>query len=280
MSDNNFTLAYIKKYATLLQKKNIDNGQQELIWYLELQKLLTKEKLYINEIMLSSQIKIAIQKYYDLRKTHKPYQYIINTASFYGRDFYVDDRVLIPRTETEQMIEILKRNANSFQSCLDIGSGSGCLAITIALEKIASKIIVSDISKDCLDVIKINAVNHNIQNIDFIQNDILNDDFTQQFDLIVSNPPYISTSEYKVLPKHIKDFEPKIALTDQDDGLVFYKRFASILNKILMSKGVFVCELGTKSLIPSIKNIFIKHGYRVVLYADLNGDQRFLMISL
>ena len=280
MSDNNFTLAYIKKYAALLQKNDIDNGQQELIWYLEDQQLLTKEQLYINESILSPKIKTSIQKYYDLRKNHKPYQYIINTASFYGRDFYVDYRVLIPRPETEQMIEVLKRNTNSFYSCLDIGSGSGCLAITIALEKIASKITASDISADCLDVIKINAVNHNIQNIDFIQHDILNDDFNQQFDLIVSNPPYVTNSEYKALPKHIKDFEPKIALTDQDDGLVFYKRFASILNKLLMPKGVFVCELGTKSLIPSIKNIFIKHGYHVVLYADLNGDQRFLMISL
>ena len=280
MSNNNFTLAYIKKYAALLEKNGINNGQQELIWYLEFEKLLTKKKLYINEIILSNQIKASIQKYYGIRKTYMPYQYIVKTASFYGRDFYVDSRVLIPRPETEQIIEILKGTTTSFNSCLDIGSGSGCLAITIALEKIACQIIASDISLDCLDVIKINTINHDIHNINLIQHDILKDNFNQQFDLIVSNPPYITNCEYQALPVHIKNFEPAIALTDQNDGLVFYKRFATILSTLLMPNGVFICELGSNSLIPNIKNIFMNHGYKVGLYPDLNGDQRFLMISL
>ncbi|MBI44852.1 MAG: protein-(glutamine-N5) methyltransferase, release factor-specific [Candidatus Marinimicrobia bacterium] len=277
---NNAVLVYIKEYASHLKKHGINNGQQEIIWYLEHKKLLKKEQLYTHAIMLSPKIKQTIQTYYNIRKTHKPYQYILNSANFYGREFYVDSRVLIPRPETEQMIEILKQTISPVNSCLDIGSGSGCIAITIALEEIASKIVACDISSDCLDVIRFNISNYAITNIELLQKDVLSDSWNKKFDLIVSNPPYITNEEYQVLPKHIKNFEPKIALTDQSDGLVFYKRFAAILNNILMPKGVFVCELGSRHLIQNIKTIFIKHGYQVVLHKDLNGDQRFLMISL
>ena len=203
----------------------------------------------------------------------------MNSANFYGRNFYVDERVLIPRPETEQIIAILKRQNVSFDSCLEIGVGSGCLAITLCLENIANSIIGSDISKECLEVSQINQKKYNVSKLVLIEHDILVASFKQKFNLIVSNPPYISYQEYALLPDHIKNFEPQLALTDSNDGLAFYRRFATILPDILTPEGVFICELGSQDLIPSIKTLFSNQGYNISLYNDLNHDTRFLMIA-
>ena len=99
------------------------------------------------------------------------------------------------------------------------------------------------------------------------------------FNLIISNPPYITLEEYNKLPKHIKQHEPKIALTDGKDGLTFYKRFASILNNNLKNKGIFVCELGYKKHIPAIQRIFADKGFFTKIIDDLNHDPRVLVVS-
>jgi release factor glutamine methyltransferase len=271
-------LEVIKQYDNKLKQANILNGKQEIIWYLESKNLLNKEKLYSNDSPLSKKINNAIQAYYDLRITQKPSQYIFNSANFYGRDFYVDKRVLIPRPETEQIIEILKKLKHPFSSCLEIGIGSGCIAITLCLENIVKSIVGSDVSSDCLEVAKINKKQYNINNLSLIQHNILTTSFNQRFDFIISNPPYISFDEYNALPMHIKHFEPEQALTDYNDGLVFYRRFSTVLPNILSSNGVFVCELGSQHLIPSIKKIFLDQGHNITLYNDLNNDPRFLAI--
>ena len=271
-------LEMIQKYAAMLKQANISNGKQEIIWYLESKNLLSQEQLYSNKYITSQPIENAIKGYYNLRSTKKPYQYIVNSANFYGREFYVDQRVLIPRPETEQIIEIVKKLQIPFNSCLEIGVGSGCIALTLCIENIVQSIIGSDISSECLDVASINQKRYNINNLVLLEHDILNDNFNKKFDLIISNPPYITNNEYRTLPEHIKKFEPQIALTDFSDGLVFYKRFANILPNILTSNGVFICELGSQHLIPSIKKIFCNTGYIVTIYKDLNHDPRFLVI--
>jgi len=274
----NPVLEMIQKYATMLKKSNISNGKQEIIWYLESKNLLSQEQLYSNNYMVSQSIETAIKSYYGLRSTKAPYQYIVNSANFYGREFYVDQRVLIPRPETEQIIEIVKKLATPFSTCLEIGVGSGCIALTLCIEKLVKSIIGSDISPECLEVANINQKRYNINNMTLLQHNILSENFKQKFDLIISNPPYITNDEYHALPTHIKDFEPQIALTDFHDGLVFYKRFSNLLPEILASNGTFICELGSYHLISSIKNIFCNAGYAVTVYNDLNRDPRFLVI--
>tara|TARA_B100000029_G_scaffold368455_1_gene362001 strand:+ start:109 stop:957 length:849 start_codon:yes stop_codon:yes gene_type:complete len=274
----NSVLTLIESYHKKLKKNNITNGKQEIIWYLEARNLLSKQSLYTNRCILSETIKTAIKTYYDLRKTNKPHQYILQSASFYGRDFYVDPRVLIPRPETEQIIEIIKKYKLSFNSCLEIGIGSGCISLTLCLENLVHSIVGSDISTECLDVVKINQARYQINNIILLEHNILTENFSQKFDLIVSNPPYITADEYAMLPKHIKNFEPKIALTDSGDGLIFYRRFAHILKKMLYSNGVFICELGSQNLVSPIKKIFIEAGYNIIIYPDLNQDPRFLVV--
>ena len=268
----------IQKYAIMLKQANISNGKQEIIWYLESKNLLSQEQLYSNNYITSQSIENAIKSYYDLRSTKKPHQYIVNSANFYGRDFYVDERVLIPRPETEQIIEIVKKLTIPFSSCLEIGVGSGCIALTLCLENIINSMIGSDISEDCLKVTKINQIHHNVNNLVLLKHDILTESFNQEFDLIISNPPYITKDEYHALPTHIKEFEPQIALTDFRDGLVFYQRFSNLLPNILAPNGVFICELGSQHLISAIKKIFCNAGYTVTVYNDLNEDPRFLVI--
>ena len=278
MYSNNSVLNLINIYDKKLKQLNISNGKQEIIWYLEHQKILSQKKLYSNQCILNKTIQTAIRKYYDLRKTAIPHQYILESANFYGRDFYVDQRVLIPRPETEQIIDIVKQYKLSFDSCLEIGIGSGCISLTLSLENLAHSITGTDISKECLDVAKINQDYYQINNMNLVEHNILCDSFNQKFDLIISNPPYITADEYEKLPKHIKNFEPKIALTDYDDGLLFYRRFANILTDILYPHGVFICELGSQNIISPIKFFFTNAGYNITIYNDLNNHPRFLAI--
>ena len=278
MSSANPILEIINNYDNQLKQANIPNGKQEIIWYLEAKKLLKREQLYSKNSIFSQALNKAIQSYCSLRIQQIPHQYILNLASFYGRDFYVDSRVLIPRPETEQIIEILKKMKLTFNSSLEIGIGSGCIGLTLCLEKIVNSIVGSDISRECLDVTTINQKKYNVKNCLLIEHNILTTSFSQKFDLIISNPPYISYTEYCELPEHIKKFEPKLALTDFHNGLLFYQRFAKLLPKILAPNGVFICELGSQNLISKIQKLFINEGYSVKLYNDLNNDTRFLGI--
>ena len=274
----NSVLEMIQKYDVKLKKANISNGKREIIWYLESKKLLSQDQLYSNNYTDPQTIENAIKTYYDLRNTKRPHQYIINTTNFYGRNFYIDERVLIPRPETEQIIEIVKKLKIPFSSCLEIGVGSGCIALTLCIENFVQSIVGSDISSECLEVAAINQQTYNVVNLSLVEHNILTDSFNQKFDLIISNPPYITYDEYNALPEHIKEFEPQIALTDFSDGLVFYRRFANLLPSILASNGVFICELGSQHLISPIKKIFCNIGYAVTIYNDLNKDPRFLVI--
>ena len=112
------------------------------------------------------------------------------------------------------------------------------------------------------------------------KHDFLNQQFNQMFDLIISNPPYISLSEYQKLPKHIINYEPSIALTDNNNGLSFYHRFANQLPLILKPNGMFLCELGSPSVSSEVKKIFLNTGYTFNIFKDLNNNERILQIQL
>ena len=267
---------FINQVSKKLQQQGFSNAKNEIIWYLESLKVCNREQIYINSIDFNKSIQNTIQIFYNKRIKGIPFQYILKKSTFYGRDFYINEHTLIPRPETELIVSILHNNF--FNNALEIGTGSGILSITLSLENIIGEIIATDISSQALEVAKQNITTFKIENILLHKHNFLTQSLQGKFDLIVSNPPYISNEEYHSLPNSIKNHEPKIALTDKNDGLSFYLRFADILNHIINPGGFFICELGTAKSIVNIKKIFTDKGYQYQILKDLNGDDRILKI--
>jgi len=268
----------IKEGVLFLKKHEINNPKKEIEWFLQkefkfpLYKLKSNYKFFLKENQ---------HKHYNnflLRRSKKePFQHILNLAPFYNSDFIVNKSVLIPRPETETIIEILK--GKMFKNGLDIGTGCGNLAIVLRLENIVQQITATDISEGALDIAQKNAQVLNVKNVFFKKHNILNQTLSGKYDLIVSNPPYISKQGYNLLPKHIKNFEPKIALTDNQDGYLFYKFFANNLYKLLKPTGVIMLEIGLQCTKPTIEKIFLKN-YKQKWHKDLNGDDRILQLNV
>ena len=269
---------FITRAAQRLINKGFKNAKNEIIWYLESLCICTREQIYLDEIIIDGKLQNNIQTFCNQRMLGVPFQYILQKSNFYGRDFYINKHTLIPRPETELFIDSLKHCF--FKDALEIGTGSGILAITLSLEKIINKIIATDISTSALSVAEKNLDSFNLSNVSLQQHDFLNQSFQKKFDLIISNPPYISYSEYQRLSQEIKDHEPEIALTDKRDGLSFYLRFADILHDILKSDGTFLCEMGSPESVPLIKKVFLDKGYKIQIHKDLNLDERILQIHL
>lgn len=267
---------FINQVSNNLQQQGFSNAKNEIIWYLESLKVCNREQIYINSIDFNKSIQNTIQIFYNKRIKGIPFQYILKKSTFYGRDFYINEHVLIPRPETELIVSILHNNF--FNNALEIGTGSGILSITLSLENMIGEIIATDISSQALEVAKQNIKTFKIENILLHKHNFLTQSLQGKFDLIVSNPPYISNEEYHSLPNSIKNHEPEIALTDKNDGLSFYLRFADILNHIINPGGLFICELGTSQSIINIKKIFTDKGYQYQILKDLNGDDRILKI--
>ena len=192
-------------------------------------------------------------------------------------------KVLIPRPETERLIDVaLDLTVNKPDpQILDIGTGSGCIAITMGLERPNSSVLGVDCCFEANTIASKNCNNLNAKNVSFSQMDILKTYPTNKFDYVLSNPPYIPKKEYLLLGKDIKDFEPKIALTDLDDGLTFYYRFSKIAQDLLKKGGFFIIELGNGNHPVEVESIFDKAGYNnIEIFDDYNGDPRIMVIQL
>ncbi len=209
------------------------------------------------------------------RKEHIPLQYIINKQNFYGLDFYVDESVLIPRYDTENIVDRIVKDCkeNKCLSVLDLCTGSGCIAVS--LKKCGfEKVYAADISDKALAVAKHNAKLNNADII-FLQSDLY-ENFPKEirFDIIVSNPPYISTDEIARIEKQVRDFEPKLALDGGRDGLDFYKKIINLSKDFLNNKGRLYLEIGydqSKDVVDLAK----KEGYdNIVIIKDLSGRDR------
>jgi len=181
-------------------------------------------------------------------KKQRPIQYILEKAEFYGLLFYVDENVLIPRPETEELVEwvleICGQEANL--NVLDIGTGSGCIAISIKKNLLSGKVWVMDVSPLALEVAKRNAVSNDVE-IHFLQQDILESVGSEnlpQFDAIVSNPPYVRNSEKLLMQKNVLDYEPAFALFVEDnDPLKFYRAIAGFSADHLKQGGSLFLEI-------------------------------------
>ena len=217
-----------------------------------------------------------ISTYMNRLKKGEPIQYILNQAFFYGHSFFVDSNVLIPRFDTELIIEILKEHKKCID-LLEIGTGSGNIAITIFKENLAENILATDTCEE-----KVNIAKYNEQkvcpnsNISFIIDDFLNTKIINKFDIIVSNPPYIPISQINQLDPLVKYHEPLSALSDGEDGYHFYRKFASYGRSILKEDGFMLLEIGVDNKLEKLYNIF--SNYRIKVYKDINNISRVIKV--
>lgn len=217
-------------------------------------------------------------------ENNRPLQYIIGETEFYGLSFYVDERVLIPRPETEELVQWLLAECkpiNAPLSILDIGTGSGCIAISLAKHLPLATVYALDISTQALQVAKKNAECNNV-NIQFIEGDVLNKQLVlpQQFNYIVSNPPYVCHSEQQQMHANVLKYEPHNALfVNDDNALVFYDAIARVAKNYLLPQGVVYVEIN-EALGHETEALFASYGFNTVLRCDLNDKHRMIKAVL
>ena len=217
-----------------------------------------------------------------------PVQYLIGQTDFYGRTFSVNRHVLIPRFETEELLKgVFERSKRLFPHeltlrVLDIGTGSGVIAITLALEDARMDVVAVDISADALNVAKGNAERLGAL-VQFVQGDWLKPFVSggDSFDVIVSNPPYIETGAIAGLSPHVRDHEPLLALDGGEDGLACYRRIIADLPKVVREKAFVAFEVGigqASSVADWLKTAFPSAS--VSIENDMNGKERFVFTEI
>lgn len=207
-----------------------------------------------------------------------PVQYIVGSTNFYGYEIKVNENVLIPRFETEELVEktigYIKKLFNGKIQIVDLGTGSGCISIALKKE-IDASITAVDISKKALEVAKENALKNDVS-IEFLQGNML-EPLNKRYDVIISNPPYIGETEE--IMDIVKNNEPKEALYAPNDGLYFYEIILKDAHKYLKDKFLIAFEIGYKQA-DKIKKIVLKYfdNSKIIVEKDLQGRDRFIFI--
>ena len=233
-----------------------------------------------NEILSEKQIENFRALISEL-KTGKPFQQILGETEFYGLKFFVDENVLIPRPETEELLELAieKIKARSLKSevikILDIGTGSGIIPIVLKKHFPQAEISAIDFSEKALKTAKRNADFHEVE-INFIHQDYLNADLTEIYDVIISNPPYIGKEEEVEIADSVKEFEPKMALfSPTSNALIFYEKIAKDCENHLAKNGLVFLEINQK-LGNETRELFVDVLSEVELLKDISGNERFV----
>ena len=266
------------------KQHKFDSPKQEIEWLLC--DLLDHKRvdLYINFEQKVPNDKLALlKKWIKKRLKRMPLQYITGVTEFYGNKYFLNDDVLIPRPETERLVDISLECINklSHPRILEVGTGSGCISISIALIRGDAKILSIDISQNALNKAQENSDYHKTNNVKFLNLDFLKEIPSERFDIIVSNPPYIPLEEMKNIMIDVKEYEPEIALTDFNDGLVFYDRFADLGSKLLKKEGWMVLEVGIDDHPEKVAKLFKSKGYsNIELVSDYNKDKRVLTVKI
>jgi release factor glutamine methyltransferase len=272
--------------TTYFKKHEIENPR------LNAERLLA-HTLNINRIQLYLQFErlltiSEVENFRDLvkrRSQHEPLQYITSETEFMGLPLQITPDVLIPRPETELLVEhaLAWLHSHKYKSPViwDIGTGSGCIAVSLAHAFPTCRVVASDFSEEVLKVAQHNAHLNNVNSqIQFIKHNILEDDpaIKDDFNLIICNPPYITEHEWETLPKEVRIFEPSSALTDHQDGLTFYNRLFELAHRY--SYNYFILELsGTQ--FDKIFKLAQNYNFKEVrMFPDLNAIPRILEIKV
>ena len=282
----------IKEYRTeFLQELTpiYDAGEAESFFYLILEEKnqLKKIDLALHPDLIFSADEIMVwNSLLESLKKEIPIQYLLGKTSFYGLDFEVNENVLIPRPETEELVEwILESQKSKVKSqkskILDIGTGSGCIAISLAKNLPDASVFAIDVSEKALATAKKNAAINDV-NVTFIEKNILEtENLEQQFDIIVSNPPYVRNLEKEEIKKNVLDYEPHLALFVEDnDALIFYRKIAALAQKNLSPNGQMYFEIN-QYLGVEMKDLLEKMNFKnIELRKDIYGNDRMIMVDL
>ena len=259
--------------------QNIDGEEAEWIFALTLK--MPKSSVATEEKILRVAEAKEIIRIADERLTGRPLWYIIGDTDFCGYKLKVDERVLIPRPETEEMVMMVVGAAEEGNSILDLCTGSGAIAIAAfkELEKYRREVKMTavDISEGALELAKQNAKANGAYEIKFVQSDLF-DKVRGKFDIIVSNPPYIPTATIDTLQREVRDYEPRLALDGGEDGLDFYRRIAAEAPKRLVRGGMLIMEVGEGEASAVVK-LFTNCSYSIIV-KDFNGIDRYVKIVM
>ena len=219
---------------------------------------------------------------FEKRRRRIPLAQILGRQSFYGLDFFVNEDVLIPRADTECLVDLVledyadlaKQAGSSSLKILDLCTGSGCIGISVAKHLPYQELLLVDLSEKALAVAKKNAEKHLGGNVRLLQSDLLTEVQEKRFSLLLSNPPYIVSKVIPDLEREVSEYEPKMALDGGEDGLIFYRRIAKEAKKVLLPGARLYLEIGYDQG-ESVKDIFQKEGYEAVeVFPDLAGNPR------
>ena len=234
-------------------------------------------RMYLDKQLTQEQEKYFLEMIKE-RLNERPIAYIIGNREFMGLDFFVKEGVLIPRPDTETLVEEIINICNNRTglNILDIGTGSGAITISLAKYLDKSHVVSADISDIALEIASKNAISNNVdERIDFIKSDVFsNVPQGEKFDLIVSNPPYIRKADIDGLDRQVKDFEPYNALEGGEDGLDFYRKITKESKDFLKNKGILAYEVGHDQAYD-VSEIMRENGFEgIYTKRDLQGFER------
>lgn len=264
-----YPLSEIKAFTRLIMERVCDIQPHQF--------LLCKDK------ELSEKEKSEIHNIVERLTKHEPIQYIFGKTDFYGFEFEVNPSVLIPRPETEELVELVVRDYPQKKELdiLDIGTGSGCIAITLKKLLNKSQVYALDISEEALKTAKRNAV-RNRAIVTFFQKDILTpsktaDSIEEEFDIIVSNPPYVMEKEKASMDANVLEYEPSLALFVPDDNpLLYYHRITMFAEQKLKKKGYIYFEINSQLGEQTVSMLRLMEFKNIELIQDLSGKDRFV----
>ena len=247
--------------------------------YRSLKNLSFTDFIFTLQQKVTEEEKEFVEEIYTKLANHIPAQYIIGHADFFGMQLKVDERVLIPRPETEELVElILAKNLKDNLKVLDIGTGSGAIALALAKNRLDWSVTASDISEDALELATENANAQNL-NLSFIKSDCFSE-ISSKYDIIVSNPPYISREDQEEVGLNVLHSEPHLALFADEDGLAIYRRIGEDSKDYLNDGGKIYLEIGYKQG-QSVPALFMENlpEKRVRTLKDQFGQDRMVVID-
>ena len=267
-----------RQYISLLKDNGVESSEMDVLLLFNFALDTTSDQyIFADDRQISKFELKRIKTLIDRRARHEPVAKIIGKKLFWDYSFYVDVNVLDPRPETEVLVQAVLNNAGAARTILDLGTGSGCVAISLALMLKQVSVSASDISEKALLVARRNAEENGAM-VSFVISDWFSS-FSKRFDIIVSNPPYISSSDFKKLPNDVRSYDPKLALVGGRDGLDCYRKIAQSLSLHLNNDGLAFFEIGFGQK-QCVTNIFSQEGLSVVnVWNDINRLERVICVK-
>lgn len=282
MKINQYKASFINQIAPIY-----DNQEAQSFFYIVLEHIHQLKRL---DLALNHQVEMTDnqlqewQKIVSALQTKKPIQYILGETEFYGLKFIVNQNTLIPRPETEELVQlVLNSNFTDFTNLkiLDIGTGSGCIAIALAKNLPNVSVYALDVSEEALQIAKLNAHCNNV-NITFLHQNILEtSNLHEQFSIIVSNPPYVRNLEKTEINNNVLDYEPHLALfVDDEDALLFYRKIAQLAKINLVKNGLLFFEINQYLATETIDLLTNLNFNNIQLFKDVYNNDRMICCSL